>query len=620
MADAASTQTLTSTDLISIINDKTRDAKMIVKITDGFLFDHFDTVNKIELYHASQFKTGRTDSQGDTKYFINKVNPPAGDVTKNIDLDRADITILPEDGADAIKAMLYKERLKQWMDEQRIGQLLNKVAENLPLYGQVVIRRRGPKVLEFVPLKYLYRDPGILGLKNSIYAIIHHRLLPEQLTQIEGLDQAAVQLTLRAFFRSGDRHINVYEFYGWVPEASIKTVTNTTGYLNFIKAKAIVAMNVTVAQSSSDWKETNSFNQVLMKTEWPADKPFPLKELNMFEIEGRGLGLGIIELLFDVQQRTNEMHNQKAKSMKISSKQIYQTRDSLVEKNLFTDVETGTIMKVQSEIKPVQTEERNLAAYNQEETTLGNVARSLANQSEVVSGDSLPSGTPYRLGQLLNENASKLHEYIREKFGLFFEDILNDWIIPEFEKEMNTEQLFMVEDPEVLEHLVEYETNRRLNDAYKKYVLKTGYFPTSEDMQLIRDQIKSEYKSREFVKTAAGYFNFGKKLRVVITNESINLKAQIESISNAIQLISQNPQALQMPETRRLLQALFGLVGISPLTIAASSGVPAVGPGGPAPATPGAGGVPAANQLNGGGQPQMDNAIAAGTQGVNVGR
>ncbi len=598
-----------SLSLDSVINGYVRDSKEKVKITEGYDFDHFDTINKIELYRASKFKSGDSDSLGNKKYFMNIVNAPAGNVTKNVDLDTADITIRADDGTNAFKAELYREKLKEWLEENRIGILLNRISENLPIYGQVVLKNLKDKKIEFTPLRYLYRDPGILGLQNSMYVIQHHRLQPQALKKkvADGWYEDGIKKVIAAFFRSGDKQINVHEFYGWVQGLMVKQFADFDGVEDdeYVKVRGFVAMNVNDA--TPDRKETNSFNEVLHVIKW-TDEDWPYAELNLFDIEGRGLGLGIFEMLFDLQQRRNEMGNCKATSMRISSKQIFQTRGNTIEKNVLTDIESGTILSNGgSEITPIATEERNLSTYQQEENNIRELAREIANNQEVASGGDLPSGTPYRLGVLMSQNASKLHEFIREKFGLFLEDILKRWLIPVFEKEIVAGFNLEIRTPELLQRVIEEDINQRLNETIKKYFLAYGDFPRPDELEMFKATMRKEYAGKQFVKIPPKYFEFTKDLKVIITGENSNLKQQIESISNLIQLLSQNPGVLDNPATQKLFGALLEKVGISPTLLPMA--------GAKAPAE-----MPAMNQLgNGAGQAGMEGAISAGTQGVKTG-
>lgn len=559
-----------SSYLSGLISQKLQDAQSSVRITEGYEFDHFKTINKIELYRASRFVEGNTDTQGNKKYFFNISNAPAGNVTKNIDLDSADITIQAEDGAFVLSSYLYRERLKQWMKENGIGFFLNKIAENLPVYGQCVAKKEGDKTISFVPLRDLFRDPSISGIQRSSFVAQRHRLQPDDLLKKvkDGWDKDAVAKVVKAFHEGNQKQVTVYEFYGWGDAASLKAEFPDRSFAGsgYVKIRTFVAMDMPVP--SQDPKDAQTFNAVLHVMPW--NESWPFKELNMFEIEGRALGLGIFELLFDVQQRKNEMANQKARSMEIGSKHIFQTRALTIENNVLSDILDGQIIQTTHEITPIATEERNLSAYTQEENNIRELARDLANAQEVLTGDGLPSRTPYRLGALLAQNASKLLEYIQEKFGLFLEEMINDWIIPKFEKEMDVDFVMELNDPELLEKVVEADVNRRYNAAAKDFFFSFGDFPGEEEADLMRRTIKKDYQGKQFAKVKKGMFAFPKRVRVVVTNEGLNVKQQIESLSNLIQTLGQNPQVTTNPTTAKLVTLLLERIGIAPTAISSS--------------------------------------------------
>lgn len=598
--------------LLRLIEDKISDSRIPVRITEGYEFDPFSTINKIELYRASKFKTGNIDSQGNKKFFFNICNAPAGNVTKNIDLDTSDITIQAEDGNHVLQALLYREKLKQWMKVKQFGLFLNKIGENLPIYGQTVSKKEEKDLVRYVPLRDLHRDPSIIGLKNSTYVIEHHRLQPDVLKQMKekGWFKEKVDATIATFFASGDKQINVYEFYGWSQYGNLATEFPTIFAADearkdeYVKVRAYAGMNIPLPQR--DAQESSTFSAVLHVMPWNEDWPY--KDLNMLEIEGRSLGLGIFESLFDLQERKNEMVNQKARSMAISSKHIFQTRSQTIESNILTDVDDGQILTVSNEITPIATEERNLAAYAQEENNIRELARDLSNSQEILTGESLPGRTPYRLGAMLAQNASKLLEYIQEKFGLHLEEILNEWIIPQFEKEMDLDFIMEIEDPELLEKIVEGDINRRLNVMIKDYFFAYGDFPTAAEADAIRQTMKKEYTGKQFASVLKGYLKFPKRARVVITNEGINTRQQLESLGNLLQLLGQNPTAMENPQTKGIVMLMMERMGIPPTAL--GSAPP------PQPqVTPGA--MPSPNDLGNGAKEAGVNAAMA-AQGLGM--
>jgi|TARA_Y100000310_G_C20687835_1_gene820243 hypothetical protein len=537
--------------IFSQLQEALKDYEEEVEITDGYKFDMDDTINKIELYRASKFKSGDSDSQGNKKYFFNIINPQCGHATKNIDLDRKDIRVRAVEGKDRIKAMIYSAELKYWMRRENTGVLLNKISENLPIYGSVVLKKVGDKI-KHIPLRYLKFDPAISNKENnfdlqSSYVIEEHHFQPAELLKMEAWDSDAITETIKKFRDNKDKDITIYEYYAEFPNEELGIKGN--GYSLGV---CMVAMGGT---------DKNNYEEVLYKEK--LDK-FPYKKVDYLRIEGRALGLGIVEMLLDPQQRWNEMANQKATSMKLSSKHLFQTRDTTVESNIMTDLLNGDIIKVNSEITPIANEERNLAAYRQEEANLLHVIRSLANAFEVVTGESLPSRTPFRLGAMMQQNAGKLFDFIRENLGMFLEETFKEWVLPQFEAEIVKEHIFELFDHDTIQLIVEKDVNRRLNEAIKRYVLSEGDYPKKEEVDILKEQLISQTEDTQFIKIIKGYLDFKKTIDIDITGEKTNMAAEIETISNLLQLLSQNPQIAQNPDLMKLLRALADRSGISP--------------------------------------------------------
>ncbi len=551
-------------DDISRLQTYLSDYEESVTISKGNDFNLKDTIEKIELYRASKFMSGDRDSQSNKKFFFNILNPQCGNATKNIDIDRSNIRVVAENGDDYVKSMIYTAELKQWMKDSKFGTLLNKVSEFLPVYGSVILKKVGNDV-KFIPIKSLKFDPAVSSKEASYdiqspYVIEEHHMQPDEIEKMSKWDKEAVK-EVTDFFREKQEANKitdalVYEFYAEFPNEELGL--SGKGYSKGVKY-------IAYGEYVDDKKKSQIFSRTLFAKK--VDK-FPYKKLDYFRIEGRALGLGVIEMGFDMQYRWNEMANQKAVSMKLSSKHLFQTRDDTVEDNIMSDLLDGDILKVRSEITPIATEERNLGAYSQEERNIMDVLRSNTNAFEVLTGESLPSGTPFRLGAMLNQNAGKLFEFIRENLGLFLEEVITEWVLPEFEKMANVEHIFELYDNDTIELIVERDVNRRLNEAIKKYVIANGTPPTKQEVEIIKEHEMSKRKDVQFIKIIKGYLKFDKTLRVDPTGEQSNTVQKVESLSNFIQLLAQNPQAMQDPRMKKMLEKLAEEVGLSPSLMA----------------------------------------------------
>jgi hypothetical protein len=535
-----------------------------IEISEGHRHNLKNTLKKIELYLASKFLSGNRDSQGNKKYFYNLILPQCGNATKNIDLDRKDIVVTPVRGLkDSLKALVYKSELNYWMRKENIGLLLNKISDALPKYGSVILKKVKDDVL-FVPLRNIMFDPAVSNCPddydlNSPYVIEKHVYQPIELEAMTEFNQKEVK---RLVEESKNQPIEVYEYYSTFKDDEIG-LGNTGKY---IKARVYLG-KLEVKEKDGTMKPDG----VILKKEKVSS--FPYKKLDYFTIEGRALGLGIAEMLFDVQERWNEMANDKAVSMRLGNKQLFQTRDTSTAGNILTDLLNGDILQVNSEITKIDTSERNLQAYGQEENNMLYHVRSLANAQEVLTGEALPSRTPFRSLALQQQSAGKLFEFIRQNIGMFLEEVFIEWVLPMFDKNVIKEHTFRMYEPEDILQIVEADINSRINESIKKYVIQTGYFPTQEEIDIIKADLKSrEGKQKElFLDIIEGWLDFDYDIQIDITGEKINKQAEVETGINILQLLAQNPQAMSDERFMKLIQYIATSSGLDPMVIPSGS-------------------------------------------------
>jgi hypothetical protein len=156
-------------------------------------------------------------------------------------------------------------------------------------------------------------------------------------------------------------YIKVYKRYGEVPKGWLDGSKSDEN----VKALFIVAG---AEEQLNDGKGNITDNGVILfRSRW--HKEWPFKDYHYNKISGRWLGLGIVEALFDVQVRLNELKNQKRISMEISSLHLFQTPDKQIVRNALTDLESGDILVSPKGIEPIANEERSLSAFDGEESS-----------------------------------------------------------------------------------------------------------------------------------------------------------------------------------------------------------------------------------------------------------
>jgi hypothetical protein len=259
----------------------------------------------------------------------------------------------------------------------------------------------------------------------------------------------------------------------------------------------------------------------------------PYKEAHRGKYEGRWFRKGLFEILFDCQTRANEISNQLARGLEWASKTFYRTSDTLIVQNALTDMRNGDIIKAQ-ELTQVETRMQGLDQLVADWNRNIEIANSLANSYEVVTGESLPSNTPFRLGSMMNQNANKLFDFLREKLALAMEGLFNDWILPDMMKELRSKKV------------LELTGDQKYLDEYYKVVAKSWYIKnlfimpphsTKQGEELVNLKVEEMKNSENRIEIEKGFWEgFKPRAKVVITGESVNLMAELETLFSFIQL------------------------------------------------------------------------------------
>jgi len=165
------------------------------------------------------------------------------------------------------------------------------------------------------------------------------------------------------------------------------------------------------------------------------------------------------------------------------------------------------------------------------------MADKLCNSYEVVTGESLPSGTPFRLGAMMNVNANKLFDFIREKLSLAIQDIFQDWILPDLIKDLKAKDVLRLTGN--AEYLKKY-YEMVINSWYLNNLIALGPH-TKDQADSIKQKKLEEIRARPeaMVKLSKEMFKgFKPRCQVVISAENINLLSELETLHSFIALES----------------------------------------------------------------------------------
>ena len=148
-----------------------------------------DTINTIDAYLNSKHIKGEYDSLGRPKPFFNIVTAVANLWFRATDIDRKDISIIPNNSKQVVPAFVATVLLHDWMIRERFGVFLNLWGRALARYGGIptkFVKKDGRLIPSVIPWNRLIVDAVDFDANVKIEVL---ELTEAQLYQNKGYDK-----------------------------------------------------------------------------------------------------------------------------------------------------------------------------------------------------------------------------------------------------------------------------------------------------------------------------------------------------------------------------------------------------------------------------------------------
>ncbi len=507
-----------------------------VEISEGTRYSQYKLIRRLSMYDNQIYPKGKTDSQGNYKYWFDISTPRINSEIKNIDFDTKDIKIYSEGRNDALPILLSNMYLSNWLYNNNKSEELNSDVEEFSAWGNVVWKKvnEGYETLDLKNFYVLNQTAECLEDTDVIErALLTQQDLREKAGIWENVPEV-IQSCGNKFFANTVKSQDIesstpyYEIFERNGEISLDQLKEIKGEQasdgddeKYVLAKVIVA----------GLQKGKSAKYVLFAEEI-SKKPY--LEAHRGRYKGRWFREGLREVLLDPQTRANEIGNQIARGLDWASKTIFRSADTLIVQNALTDLRSGDIIK-SKDLQQIEIRMQGLDQLIADWNRNLQVADALANSYEVVTGESMPASTPFRLGALQNQNANKLFDFLREKLSIAFECVIEEWVLPKVMRELRQKQVLEITGSD--EHLKAYQ--EVLVNAW--YVNNLLAFPphTSEEAQAFKDSKKEEMMNNknQMLKVEDDFWvGFRPRIKVSISGENIGLSAEMETLASFITL------------------------------------------------------------------------------------
>jgi hypothetical protein len=531
-----------------------------IDIVDGLPFNQNNLIKTIEFYTNSSYLNGEKDELGRDKPFHNIVNANVDIAIVATDIDTKDIKIMSKDTGmkGFVKSFLLTKEAELWMREVNFSKTLNEMGECRARYGGLLVKKciEGDQVrVGVVQWKNVFTDASDI-LNNPIVEV--HYFTPSQLqdkSDVWDNTDEAIKL-----FKKTDKKIKVYEIHGMFPEPYLK------GDFSDSDSKYTQQVHV-LACAGKKWVE-------LFKDE---EKENPYKYLTWKYVSGRALGRGVVEEGMEAQVWTNDSVMAERDIMALSGKLLLQTASKKYNgRNALNEVVTGTILETEDNrpITQVDLTPRTIPVF---ESLVDRWQKQFDRSTSITDslrGETPPSGQAYRLSALVTQQSASSFDYRREEMGIFIKEIFYDWILPHLSKRLKKKHTldaeFTLEELAFIdESYVNYLTMKELEKANKEG-RGLDIIQIQAEMANAKEKM-TKTKARRFLQIPEGYLDGKYTVDIVTTGEQMNKTATLESLSNILTVVAQNPMVLQDSVLREVFGRIVEIsgLGISPVQLMA---------------------------------------------------
>ena len=236
-----------------------------------------------------------------------------------------------------------------------------------------------------------------------------------------------------------------------------------------------------------------------------------------------------------------------------------------------------------TELGQLDTTPRNITLFHNAVNEWWTHAQTMGGATDALLGQTPPSGTPFRLENLVTNQGQGLHAYRRGKFAKHIEEIYRDWIIPEIAKkitqgitflsELTLEEMQYVADCIVRNEAKRFETERVLNGEQIDPLMTEAY----------KTKVREEFMAggnKKFIQLLKGELkDAALKVKINVAGKQKDLQSMTDKVGNVMKFLfsTYNPQtgtfaALEDPKMAKLLNKIFEYSGLEQLSIESGYG------------------------------------------------
>jgi len=528
-------------------------------VSPGVFFSQYRLINRIYKFKNCDLTGAKINPDLSYDYYFDIISPRTDSEVKNLRFDTKHVLVFSKNPRKDFPAVFVSNAvLDNWMAENGEDLKLKSAVEEYSSNGNIGFKKVGGGYERTDALNTFVTNT-IAETVDDTDLIERHEMTASEIKEMSEWDQDVADAVIKDLgnksfsateettdIDSTNKKYEIHEYSGEVNEKEYNRVKGKErgNKNNFFLAKVIVAG----LKKGGRGKKYTLFAE---KMKGVMSDHYIYAHRGKYN--GRFWRVGMTELLFDHQIRANEIGNQLARGLEWSSKVVFKSKSPQILQNIRADLDNGDVV-ISEDLSQVDVRLRAIGDLIADWNRVMTDADVLSNSSEVVRGDSSPSGTPFRLGALQDANASKLFTILRQKITLPYKRVFREWVLPELLSDLKGKDIFtFVGEVEILDQLREV----MVESWYMNNLVKIG--PHTKE---IGDAIKAEKLDEmrridPVIENTKGIWkDVKKRMYITITGENSDAA---DNIQDMVQLLNmeQDPARIAW-----LLDSIYKMRGI----------------------------------------------------------
>lgn len=553
--------------IFSYIQEQEGGFKHPIPLEDGWEWNFPTHIRRSFLYKNSQFE--RNNDNRENRPYKNIIRPILNIHYRTEGFDVKDIEIFVDNPETYYKSFLVKKFHDKWALQHEMDTFIDELVESFVDYGGVLVKNvKGvrPEVVDLRTLAFCDQTDILSGP-----FAIKHFFSPTQLRGMvdSGWDADKIEFLIiksEAEKRKTDgqnkktpgRYIELYEVHNVSTMDWDSTSMDSDPKINVV----------------GFYKDQNeqSFGVTLLEKDEPDIGKF-FKFLKRDPIQGRALGFGAIEELFEPQVWTNFAEIHIAGMLQHASKVLYKSNDRKFKGQNLSNRPNGAVLDLteNKDINQLDNQPRNLTAFTNYVQDMHEHAGEMGAASDLFMGQQPTAGTPFKSLETQLVEGKSLHLWRQGRISTFVDQIYRDWIIPQLGKQITqgTKFLSTLKADELLmvaERVSRNEANRKAKKALLDF---DKPFMSKDEFNQIRElsmQVQLEKGDKRFIEIIKDELK-GEKLDVStnIAGKQKDLALLTDKIVNLLRQFIATPELRRDPEMIKTLNEALEFSGMSPI-------------------------------------------------------